>query len=759
MAGGGPSGEALTREYEKLRHLHVAGREGVGAWFWRHMSPILIKNDGGAPKEVKLQCEFCKKRFSARNPSRTAKDHLKSGACSEFQKTEEFAEMRRKGSAASVGGRMVRREDPGMGDKADGLGIPGAGKRLRVDSMGHGLAGFAMAPPCPPGAEMAPGHTMQDDLAAECQYAATLLSIGREDNGATHEDLVHNRVVGVLGGGQLGRMLALAAARLGVRIRTLDPIENAPSSSVGAEHIVGSYQDREKIMEFAQGCDVVTVEIEHINTEALEDVRSELGINVHPSPETLRIVQDKFTQKQHLMEHNIPVTQCVEINTPDDLQNACANGYPVMLKARRLAYDGRGSYLISSAEQLDEAVETLGGYSSGLYAEQWVSATKELAVTVTRTREGHVLSFPVVETIHKEDVCFVTEAPANVPHEVATEARTIAERAVACLDGAGVFGVELFWVESGPVILNEIAPRPHNAGHYTMDACQTSQFEQHLRAVLGWPLSDPSMTYGCCVMYNIVGEDDGEEGLKRAQALLARARGLRGAHVHWYGKEDVAKKLKIGHINIVAGTREEAREQLGALDPMAAHSLQATDVRQQMPNGHPSQAVVGIIMGSDSDLPTMAPAAEVLEDHFGVPCEVKIVSAHRTPERMVEYAKTAHIRGIKVIIAGAGGAAHLPGMVAAMTPLPVIGVPMTPEGAHLDGLDALMSIAQMADGVPVATVAIGNATNAGLLAIRILAANDNALLQSMMHYQENMKKSVTDKAIRLEEHGWKSYKK
>ena len=162
-------------------------------------------------------------------------------------------------------------------------------------------------------------------------------------------------------------------------------------------------------------------------------------------------------------------------------------------------------------------------------------------------------------------------------------------------------------------------------------------------------------------------------------------------------------------------------------------------------------------MGSDSDLATMKAAAAVLEE-FGIPCEITVVSAHRTPERMMEYAKSAHKRGLKAIIAGAGGAAHLPGMVAAMTPLPVIGVPVKPSGAYLDGMDALLSIVQMPKGVPVATVAIGNAANAGLLAARIIATSDEGILQEMVAYQEGMKDMVLGKAARLEEVGWREYK-
>ncbi|KIY92617.1 phosphoribosylaminoimidazolecarboxylase [Monoraphidium neglectum] len=315
---------------------------------------------------------------------------------------------------------------------------------------------------------------------------------------------------------------------------------------------------------------------------------------------------------------------------------------------------------------------------------------------VVRSRDGSVLSYPVVETIHKDNICYVTEAPADVPAGVAAAARAAAEKAIACLEGAGIFGVEMFLLPDGSLLLNEVAPRPHNSGHYTQDGCVTSQFENHIRAVLGWPLGDPSLNCGASVMLNILGEAEGDEGVAIAHALMARAYATRGAKVHWYGKP---------------GMR-----------------------------------------------PARKAAAEVLEE-FGIPLEISVVSAHRTPERMVEYARSAHTRGLKAIVAGAGGAAHLPGMVAAMTPLPVIGVPVKPAGAHLDGLDALLSIVQMPKGVPVATVAIGNAANAGLLAARIIAAGDPELQRRMVAYQEGMRDTVLAKAARLEEKGWRGYGK
>jgi len=321
----------------------------------------------------------------------------------------------------------------------------------------------------------------------------------------------------------------------------------------------------------------------------------------------------------------------------------------------------------------------------------------------------------------------------------------------------------MFLLPDGSVLLNEIAPRCHNSGHYTMNGCVTSQFENHVRAVLGWPLGDTSLNVGCAIMLNLLGEAEGDEGVRRAHALMAKAYATPGASVHWYGKSGMAVGRKVGHINVVGATRAEARAKLGALDAGGLQSLVATQAAMAAAglggesSGGGGGAKVGIIMGSDSDLATMKAAAAVLEE-FGVPLELTVVSAHRTPERMMEYAKTAAARGLKAIIAGAGGAAHLPGMVAAMTALPVIGVPVKPAGAHLDGLDALLSIVQMPKGVPVATVAIGNAANAGLLAVRIIAASDPELLAKMEAYQAGMKDTVLGKASRLEAQGWAEYK-
>ncbi|CAH1443803.1 unnamed protein product [Lactuca virosa] len=320
--------------------------------------------------------------------------------------------------------------------------------------------------------------------------------------------------------------------------------------------------------------------------------------------------------------------------------------------------------------------------------------------------------------------------------KVATD---IASKAVASLEGAGVYAVELFLTEDDQILLNEVASRPHNSGHHTIESCYTSQYEQHLRAVVGLPLGDPSMKVPAGIMYNILGEDEGEGGFILAHEVIRRALCTPGASVHWYDKPEMRKQRKMGHITVVGPSMGIVEKRLKSF------------VNEDNADDTPVAPRVGIIMGSDSDLPVMKEAAKVLND-FDVSAEVRIVSAHRTAELMFSYASSAGERGIQVIIAGAGGAAHLPGMVAALTPLPV-------RASALDGLDSLLSIVQMPRGVPVATVAINNATNAALLALRILGLSDTALQARMAQFQQDARDAVLEKTQKLEKLGWEDYVK
>jgi phosphoribosylaminoimidazole carboxylase len=537
------------------------------------------------------------------------------------------------------------------------------------------------------------------------------------------------QTIGILGGGQLGRMLAFAAHRLGMRVAVLDPDPDAPAGQVADRHVVGDFRDPDRVRELAQGCDVVTIEIEHVDAQTLGVLEQE-GVRVQPAPQTIRLIQDKFAQKQHFTARGIPVARFRDTPDLDAVRAAAAElGLPMLVKSRRLAYDGRGNVVITDLENLEKALEALP--TQDLYAEQWVPFEKELAVMVARGLDGTVIDYPVVETIQRDNICHTVIAPAQISEAAHSAAREIARQTVSALDGAGVFGVELFLLPDGQVLLNEVAPRPHNSGHYTIEACVTSQFEQHIRAVLDLPLGDPSLRVGAAIMMNVLGKETLEETLKPIDAALA----VNGANIHWYGKRDARPKRKMGHITITGASLAEVSPQFSAL---TGESLSASPL-------------VGIIMGSDSDLPVMVQAATVLRD-FNVPFELTIVSAHRTPQRMFEYARSAQGRGLKAIIAGAGGAAHLPGMVASLTPLPVIGVPIRTEA--LGGQDSLLSIVQMPRGVPVATVAINNAMNAALLAIRFLALYDLALLRRLNEHHKAMEAAVMDKVAALTHEGW-----
>lgn len=548
-------------------------------------------------------------------------------------------------------------------------------------------------------------------------------------------------IVGVLGGGQLGRMLCEAASQMAIKVIILDPMENCPASNLCNYHMVGSYHDSATVEEFAKRCGVLTVETEHVDTATLEKLEQQ-GVDCQPKASTIRIIQDKYLQKVHFSRHAIPMPEFMQI---DDLEGAKRAGdlfgYPLMVKSKRLAYDGRGNAVAKNEDEIPMAVNALGGYT-GLYVEKWAPFVKELSVIVARGRDNSMLCYPVVETIHRENICHIVKSPANVSWKVLKLATDVAYKAVSSLEGAGVFAVELFLTADGQVLLNEVAPRPHNSGHHTIESCFTSQFEQHLRAVVGLPLGDPSIK-SPAIMYNILGEDEGEPGFLLANQLIGRALRILGASVHWYDKLEMRKQRKMGHITLVGPS-------MGIIEARLK-SMLSEETEDDQP---PAAPRVGIIMGSDSDLPVMKDAATILRE-FNVPAEVRIVSAHRTPEMMFSYASSARERGIQVIIAGAGGAAHLPGMVAALTPLPVIGVPV--RASTLDGLDSLLSIVQMPRGVPVATVAINNATNAGLLAVRLLGISDINLQARMAQYQEDRRDEVLVKDDKLGKHGWEDY--
>ncbi|KAJ1032516.1 hypothetical protein NDA16_000539 [Ustilago loliicola] len=626
---------------------------------------------------------------------------------------------------------------------------------------------------------------------------------------------MEQRVVGVLGAGQLGRMFVEAAARLNVQVRLLDVGDTAPAKQINyapgpdgkPQHIDGSFADPEKIRQLASQVDVLTIEIEHVDATQLQKVLDDKLVDaVHPLPSTIALIQDKYLQKVHLAGKSLPLAEYLAVG-PEDMSKVTdvaqarsaqieavseigkVFGFPLMLKSRTQAYDGKGNYVVKSADQAEAAVAALGDGKRGLYAENWAPFEREVAVMVVRSATGEVRAYPAVETVHKNSICHTVFAPLRTADPgVEARARKIAEQAVATFGGAGVFGVEMFLMPNGELLINEIAPRPHNSGHYTIEAADTSQYENHVRAILGLPLGSTALKVPSAAMINILGLADSDKDAEAVAKTLVPAvvsLDVPGTTCHLYGKAGCRKGRKMGHITIVGQSDAQVRSRLQVVDEALDKATQLAEQGGKLPSeltlpgvvalnasgsassssssslGTPSpksaadfshpQPLVGIIMGSDSDLPIMMAAAEILKK-FDVPFELTIVSAHRTPDRMRTYARSAPARGLRAIIAGAGGAAHLPGMVAAQTALPVIGVPV--KGSTLDGVDSLHSIVQMPRGIPVATVAINNSTNAALLAIRILGAADPAYLIKMQNYMEEMENEVNGKIERLANDAW-----
>ncbi|MDR1933289.1 MAG: 5-(carboxyamino)imidazole ribonucleotide synthase [Spirochaetales bacterium] len=354
--------------------------------------------------------------------------------------------------------------------------------------------------------------------------------------------------IGIIGGGQLGRMMIYRAKKLGFRFAVLDE-EGAPAESLADVFIKGSLKDGRALEELALISDLMTYEIEHINTGALEGLR-EKGRAMHPSPAVLRIIQDKLLQKELFAQNDIPAAAFFSVDDPA-AADFSKRKFPLVQKARRDGYDGRGVRVLQSAADTPLPVPSV--------FEDMVDIDRELAVMAARGPGGSLAVYPVVEMAFnpEHNICDTVIAPARIDEKTAAAAREIAVRVLTALDGVGVFGVELFLDRQGRVLLNEIAPRPHNSGHYTMEACVTCQFEQHIRAVAGLPLGDASLLRPA-VMVNLLGQPD-SAGRPVIEGL-AEALKVSGLSLHLYAKREVRPFRKMGHFTVTAATQAEAIE-------------------------------------------------------------------------------------------------------------------------------------------------------------------------------------------------------
>lgn len=347
-------------------------------------------------------------------------------------------------------------------------------------------------------------------------------------------------------------------------VTVLDPTPQCPASVV-AEQIVGNLKDPAALRQLAQQADILTYEIEHINTSVLKALQEE-GATIYPSPDSLAMIQDKYQQKVFLAEHGIPVAPFQEVFSAKDSERAAHEwGYPLVLKAKKDAYDGRGNARINQPQDIEQAIARMG--KRELYVEKCLDIDKEIGLMIARNQRGEIATHPVVQMLHERDICQTVLAPVPIAAALQREAQDIAIQTAGYLEGAGIFGIEMFLDTTGAIWLNEIAPRPHNLGHYSIEACQTSQYEQHLRAITNLPLKPTDMLYPVAVMVNILGTRNGP-----AQPEWIGAYNPEHVYVHMYGKRETKVDRKMGHITVVGDKLAAVYRQ--AMEARAALSIE-----------------------------------------------------------------------------------------------------------------------------------------------------------------------------------------
>jgi len=363
-----------------------------------------------------------------------------------------------------------------------------------------------------------------------------------------------NKKIGIVGGGQLGKMMILEAKRLGLYTAVLDPVPDCPAHSISDLHIVGDLTDPSGYEELSRHVDVITYEWENISTDALESLENE-GHKIYPSVNALKIIQNKNSQKTALKNNGIPVPHFKLVAGTDEIRDAGESGdfgYPLMLKTTTGGYDGKGNALIKSHADIESAFGQLGSGKKELMVEQYIDFEKEISVIACRGIDGEKVIYPVAENIHVNSILDTTIVPADIDRTVYEKATDITDKVMTVFEGVGTFCIEMFVTKPGDIYVNEVAPRPHNSGHYTIEACHANQFENHIRAITGLPFGDTSLMMPV-VMVNLLGESDG------SAKLLGLPEAYRDpkVHVHIYGKSESKKGRKMGHYTVVGNTAED----------------------------------------------------------------------------------------------------------------------------------------------------------------------------------------------------------
>ncbi len=357
--------------------------------------------------------------------------------------------------------------------------------------------------------------------------------------------------LGIVGGGQLGRMIAEAAAPLGVDVVVLDPTPDCPATPVARDQVVADFDDPDGIRELASRVDALTFEIELADPEALAAAAAEHDVPVHPDPETLETIQDKLVQAETLADAGIPEPAFAAVATEAGLERVIEEFGGVMLKARTGGYDGRGNVPVTDPADAADALATVGGDAM---AERFVEFEREIAVIGVKGPNGETRTYPPTETVHREEILRESVSPARADDAVIARAEAVAEDVLSVLDGRGVYGIELFETADGDVLVNEIAPRPHNSGHWTIEGARSSQFENHVRAVLGWPLG-PTDLVAPAATANLLGDvvEPAPAVLHGVESVLAAP----NATVHWYGKAETRPLRKMGHLTVTGSFRAD----------------------------------------------------------------------------------------------------------------------------------------------------------------------------------------------------------
>jgi 5-(carboxyamino)imidazole ribonucleotide synthase len=353
--------------------------------------------------------------------------------------------------------------------------------------------------------------------------------------------------IGIIGGGQLGRMLCQEAQKLGFEVTILDPNPKSSGCQIANNVMIREYNDQDAINELFENCDFVTFELEAVDSGLLQTMHTKFPNKLSPLPNTLSTIQDKFVQKEFLKSIVLPISNFENITTIADVENFGEKyGYPFILKAKQGGFDGRGNFVVKNQGQSEVGFEALG--ANNLYAEQFVEFIMEISVVLARDTRGNIKTYPVTQTIQKNNICYKTITPAPISDDLTSKALKLAKKVIKEFKGAGVFAIEMFVTKDNQILINEIAPRVHNSGHWTQNGSVTSQFEQHIRAISGLPLGETEMISKCSVMINILGESDTqrEEELYQIPKTLA----IPDAHLHIYNKGAIKKDRKMGHINI-----------------------------------------------------------------------------------------------------------------------------------------------------------------------------------------------------------------